>query len=260
MQLAGGGWTARHDEIKWALHRRMKMARLGSVCEVTNLFKTSLRQDAMDDLQQVPRRERQGMVPDFLFTLDDGERILGDVKTMTAGDKYIQAAENRRNWAVKLRQDRVMKECSTHAKQLDIKYNGTNINEVGPCETKLRNFGRVHGLIFGAYGEVSRDTQDIVEKMGEAQALRDWRVMGSRTPLEARAVLVETIINDLSLITLRSHARLLLDRIQLNLEGDFSDSQKRKDTTRDNWNYLRWSLFTKNGPKAFVATRPARAI
>ena len=88
MQLAGGGWTARHDEIKWALHKRMKMARLGSICEVTNLFKTTLRQDAMEELNQVPRRERQGMVPDFMFTMGDGERILGDVKTMTTGDKY----------------------------------------------------------------------------------------------------------------------------------------------------------------------------
>ena len=236
------------------------MARLGSVCEVNNLFKATLRQDSMEDLQQTPRRERQGLVPDFLFTMENGERMLADVKTMTAGEKYIKAADNRRNWAVKLRQDQVTRECHAHAKKLDIKYNGTTTQQVGPCETKLRNYGRVRGLIFGAFGELSHDTHEIVEKIGESQALRDWRVMGSRTPLEARAVLVETIINDLSLITLRSHARLLLDRIQLNLEGDFSDSQKRKDTTRDNWNSLRWSLFTKNGPKAFVATRPARAI
>ena len=168
MQLAGGGWTARHDEIKWALHKRMKMARLGSVCEVTNLFKTSLKQDAMEDLQQVPRRERQGMVSDFLFTLEDGERILGDVKTMTAGDKYAQAAKNKRNWAVKLRQGRVKRECQSQAKRLDMKYNDTSTNEVGPCETKLRNYGRVRGLIFGAYGELSKDTHKIIEKIGEA--------------------------------------------------------------------------------------------
>ena len=100
----------------------------------------------------------------------------------------------------------------------------------------------------------------LLRKLGEAQALRDWRVTGSRTPLEARAVLVETIISDLSLITLRSHARLLLDRIQSNLEGDFSNSQKLKDTTRENWNSLRWHLYTKNGPKALLSSRPMRAI
>ena len=193
------------------------------------------------------------MVPDFMFTMDGGERILGDVKTMTTGDKYTQAAENKRNWAVKLRQDRVTRECQAHPKRLDMKYNNMALNDVGPCERKLRNYGRVRGLIFGAFGELSHDTQDIVNKIGESQALRDWRVMGSRTPLEARAVLVENITNELSMITLRSHARLLLDRIQSHLEGDFSESQKHKDTTRENWNALRWHLYTKNGPKAFVS-------
>ena len=65
---------------------------------------------------------------------------------------------------------------------------------------------------------------------------------------------------DLSLITLRSHGRLLLDRIQPNEDGDFSEPQKHEDTTRESWNSLRWHLYTKNGPKAFLSARPMRAI
>ena len=155
----------------------MKMAQLEGVCEVTNFFKTTLRQEFMDDLHQIPRRERQGMVPDFLFTMKNGKRILGDVKTMTAGEKYTQAAENKRNWAVKIRQDRVTRECHAHSKKLDMKYNATAVDQVGPCETKLQNYGRVRGLIFGTFGELSHDTHDIFEKIGEGQALRDWRVI-----------------------------------------------------------------------------------
>ena len=62
------------------------------------------------------------------------------------------------------------------------------IDEVGPVERELARHGRIDGLVFGAYGEVSQDVETLVHAIVKNGAIRHWRHMGADSVMEARAV------------------------------------------------------------------------
>ena len=259
MTLKGGGWTQRHDNVKWTLQKQLAQAGVEHTCEVYNLMRRHIPQKAQDVLMKQKRRDRQGIVPDFSISGLDGKKYLGDVKTMIRGVAYLE--NKHRNVAfgpINERAKRVNKEYQKHAKDLDSKYNGTMDGIVGPVQRAVQSFGRTQGFVVGAYGECSRDLLDLVEQTATKQSMHDWRRMGCKNAVEATGILVETNRTNISLAALRSHARLLLDRIDLYMNAGGTAALQRRNAARAKWEDLRWSEYLKNGPIAYVTGRPPR--
>ena len=55
--------------------------------------------------------------------------------------------------------------------------------------SRLRGFGPVRALVWGAYGEASDDVHQLLEVVVEAEAERSWRALGARSSSEARSYL-----------------------------------------------------------------------
>ena len=80
-------------------------------------------------------------------------------------------------------------EYANKARRLDARYCGCGRGEVGPVESKLRTYGQVRGLVFGAWGEAFPDGHDLLTAAAELGARRHCAHMAARTEAAATACL-----------------------------------------------------------------------
>jgi len=261
MTLKGGGWTKRHDNVKFTIQKSLRQAAVEHTCEVYNLVRRHIPQRAHDELMLKKQRDRQGIVPDFSISGMDGGTLLGDVKTMIRGEAHLEKKhQNVPFGPVNARAKRVNHEYQKHAKEIDAKYNNTMDGDgiVGPVQRAVQSFGRTRGFVVGAYGECSQDLLKLVDDTAAAQGVKDWRRMGCKNAVEAAGVLVEATRTNISLAALRSHARLLLDRIDLYMNAGATAALQRRSAARAKWEDLRWTACPRRGPIACVSGRPHR--
>ena len=90
---------------------------------------------------------------------------------------------------------------------------------MGPVESALDQYGRVRGLVVGAFGEISTDRDALIRDIGALGAARGWREMGAISVVEARAVLTARARRCIGIEAVRGHARLKIDRLA-SLSGD----------------------------------------
>ena len=76
--------------------------------------------------------------------------------------------------------------------------------------------------------------------------------MGAENAAQARGVLFEATKKGLSIISLRSHAKLLLSRARLHLEKGYVAAADRQDRSREKWENLQWGYYNRKGPQIFV--------
>lgn len=107
----------------------------------------------------------------------------------------------------------MLSEYESAARRLDQKHHATSQHNVGPVLSALRAFPPVRGMVFGAYGEASKDIHTILHVAAEARARRDWKTMGSRNLAEALSVVVSTLRRRWGLAAVREYARLRLNRL-----------------------------------------------
>ena len=101
---------------------------------------------------------------------------------------------------------------------MDREHVGTQEGQVGPVESKLVGFGRLRGLVFGAWGEASAGVHALVEELAERRAGSmaggsHGRRSKVKCPLGAKGVAVGQLRRALSVVAVRAQARLLLDRV-----------------------------------------------
>ena len=106
------------------------------------------------------------------------------------------------------------------------------VRQIGPVETKLLSFGRVHGWVFGAYGEVSEDVHLLVQRIANSRLDRLDTLPGRRDRRRSRAAQLSALVADvrrqLSICSVKQQARLLLDRLCLIGDGA-SEAGRRRD-------------------------------
>jgi hypothetical protein len=107
----------------------------------------------------------------------------------------------------------------------------------------------------GAYGECSQDLLKLVDDTAAAQGVKDWRRMGCKNAVEAAGVLAEATRTNISLAALRSHARLLLDRIDLYMNAGSTAALQCRSAASVKWEDLRWTACLRHGPIAHVSGR-----
>ena len=82
------------------------------------------------------------------------------------------------------------------------------------CESHLESFGKILGLVFGTYGEWSRDVNLLMDLCIGQIAERDWVIEGYQCPADFKSVLTSVLKSDLGLISLRLVANLIHSRMR----------------------------------------------
>ena len=142
--------------------------------------------------------------------------------------------------AVETRAAAVHTEYQRKAKAIDQKYNNTAEGATGPVERHLRSFGRVGGLVVGAFAEASKDLLSLLHETAALGAQRSWRDMGARSVDEAAGLLYTKLRRNLGIAAARARARLLIDRVNLALAGNGARAAtQRRAVSRFAWRELR---------------------
>ena len=116
---------------------------------------------------------------------------------------------------------------ASKARRVDKKICGTQDGGVGPVEQKLRTFDPVRGLVFGAWGEASPDTETLLPALARAGAGRHWRTMRCADADSAVGVLAWMLRRRWALTALRENARLKLERLEFVGRGSAAAASRR---------------------------------
>ena len=77
--------------------------------------------------------------------------------------------------------------------------------------------------------------------------------MGAGNAMQAKNALLEATKKELSMVSLRSQAQLLLSRIRLHLEPGHSAAYNRRNHSREYWEKLQWTYYNRKGPQVFLS-------
>ena len=186
-------------------------------------------QDGRTLAARMPARQRQGMIPDFIFTvpLDGPERdLLFELKTLHYGTQTYPAGHDRCK-AVARRAQALPGEYAAQARKLDKSFCGASDTEPGPVERKLRTYDPVRGLVFGSWGEGSPDVDRLIGILADTGARRHWRAMRADSAAEAKGALAWLLRRRWALTALRENARLTLERLELVGRGASAAAARR---------------------------------
>ena len=193
------------------------------------MFAASIPQAGRARSSRLPARKRQGLVPDFLFTLalDGPEReLLFELKTLHAGPATYPSSVHRCG-AVARRARALPAEYAAKARHVDQRFCGTPADATGPVETKLRTFDPVRGLVFGAWGEASPDVERLLSAFCRSGAQHHWRGMQAESASNAQGVLAWMLRRRWGMTALREAARLKLERLEFVGPGSVAAADRR---------------------------------
>ena len=109
------------------------------------------------------------------------------------------------------------------ARKLDVKYHGCPLQPsagaAGPVKCELGKYPPVRGLVFGAFTEVSSNVVVLCDEVARMAAERHWRMMGSRSPQEARDHIAYHIRGRWAMTAARGHAQVRILRMRRVLRG-----------------------------------------
>ena len=156
-----------------------------------------------------------------------------ELKTLHFGTSTY-GSETGRCEAVARRARAIQREYVGKAKTVDMKYCGTASGEVGPVARRLQSFGAVRGLVFGAWGEASRDVELLLSMLARLGAETHWRRSGCRDADEARGTIAWLLRRRWALTALRENARLKLERLEHAGRGAAAAAARRANA-RGSW-------------------------
>ena len=101
----------------------------------------------------------------------------------------------------------------------------TEEGTIGPISGKLRTYGRngrVAGLIFGAFGELSKNVYDLIDFISVRYAQMQARVIDASysSMVDLKAKKTKNLCMEWGLLTHRGWARILRDRLALLIHRD----------------------------------------
>ena len=216
--LPGDGWREQHDTIKWKIRKDSREMGVSLRGEVYCLFAAHIPAAGRDELNKLPSRKRQGLVPDLMLHAQwDGvgpERdILLELKTLHFGASAYPLRDAARCAGVARRAAKLPADYASQARRVDRTYCGSANGEVGPVEAKLRQFDPVCGIVFSSWGEASKDAHALLEVIATAGAKHHVATMWSESVEVARSGLIWMLRRRCGLAALRASARLLLARL-----------------------------------------------
>lgn len=151
--------------------------------------------------------------------MGSAERTLWDCKTVHRGGPCYQSARARddvQSGAVAERAHEVDADYERRAHLLDARADvrAHNQGSTDAVERRLRSFGTVRAMVWGAYGEASDDVHQLLDCVVDAEATRSWRQLGARSRAEARSYLVCRTRRSWGITAVREMARHRLTRLE----------------------------------------------
>ena len=99
--------------------------------------------------------------------------------------------------------------------KLDTKYHNTPQGETGPLVTRLRTFGRLRGLVVGAWGEGSRDLHSLLDTLADYRLRAVGLARGRVGSDSDRGQILSQFRRVLSTTAVRSQSLTLVLRLQV---------------------------------------------
>ena len=145
---------------------------------------------------------RPDIAADLDKTVDD---TLIEIKTIAHGVSTYTAVRDR---GVDARATKIPAEYGRHAKNNDRACHGIGDGS-GPFSRKLQQHPPVVPVVFGAFGEASRQTSSLFSSVATAFAKKCWREMGARSMPEALGLTTQRIRRQWGIAAVRAHALAL---------------------------------------------------
>lgn len=219
-----GGFTEPHDVIGWELFEITKEAGLPTELQPRHHFDSLIPVNILQDMT----RNSGGIIADAAVTVAlppashepnqprvaarPTRKLLFDIKTIYRGGCHYSGGPNNtmQSGAVMGRAKKVNRDYLRSARRLDRRHSAAGTT---PIEDRLRSFTDVRGLVFGAYGEASRDVHLLLGVCATEIAKKCWREMGARTQDEARGFIIGQLRRRMGLITSEVMASHRLSRV-----------------------------------------------
>ena len=231
VNVAGGGWTRRHDRVKSCISSLGVYCGVAFVCEPYSLFTSHLPQRPLHRLQA--HQVRQAFRPDFLFHLPN----TADVKTIYFGNKKLYKPGMQGDTAVKLRAAEVPVEYKRTALQMDQELGFTD--GTGPTTRRLQSFPKVLDLCFGAYGEGSEGVKKLLDNFAKLRLRSQWLRKGTPEAEKELGLVTGYLRRRLSTAVVRANVQCLLERMVLVGEG-LGQAGKRRQWAQREEERARW--------------------
>ena len=133
-----------------------------------NLFSRFIPQDSLARFES--NRQCQALTPDFKIVFQVGGQyrsVLHELKIISSSQTRYKPSWNER--AVDKRVGDLHQEYLNKARAVDQQYVGIKPGSVGPVENKLLTYGRVQGVVFGAFAEASEPTHKLIDQLATSR-------------------------------------------------------------------------------------------
>ena len=203
-------WRTRHDQAKLAIEELATDAGVVVQPEVFGLFSPLIPSVATSEGGMLSwSRDRQGLVPDFLFTFPAhyGANVcqIAELKFISAGATYYRKTEK----SVDFRARQLPRLYREKAKKIDQKYNNCQNGNTGPVERKLESLGELQCLVLGQFGEASQDLHILLEKLSHLKAQCVGRSLGRPVSDHERALFLHQYRRKLGITAVHSQAQCM---------------------------------------------------
>ena len=138
--------------------------------------------------------------------------MLFDAKSIFAGGgRYRGSAEVRedQSGAVELRARQVPTEYRRTAREKDQQYGPAGSTLI---QDRVASFGACRAVVFGNYGEASRDVHTLIHVAAQRLATKHWRLLGARSQGEVHGFYVAQLRRRIGVTAVREFARHRLRR------------------------------------------------
>ena len=162
--------------------------------------------------------------------------VLAELKGLSSCPTRYGRAPRAAVKAVTRRAGELPGEYARKARTMDIEYGGVAEGQVGPVARKLSSFPPLQGWVFGAWNEASPDVHNLVHLLAKArlekeEELQEWGAVARRRRVSKEAALASLtgqVRRQLSLVSARAQARLLLDRVAVLGRGTEAAAGRRR--------------------------------
>ena len=235
--LPGDAWRKRHDHVKWALVEALNSMDVDVECEVLGLFSQFVSQEGRDHLMS-SHRARQGLIPDFKMTVGNRSHLM-DLKGISLCHTWYVLKQRQTDpkplWAVEARAKEIPRYYLRRAHaNIDVEFNGTNPDEVGPMEKALKDMGGIAPLVFGHFGEISKGFDRLLVKAAKIGADRLKDALYVKTVHQAKAVLTWRLRRTMAGAIFRAQLDCLQCQMQ-HLTSSSNANRKRRAYARQRY-------------------------
>jgi len=139
--------------------------------------------------------------------------VLMDLKCIGLNpSRYVDtqpATDTKPRYAANSRASRVGNEYLRKAREVDTNFNGTAQGAVGPMETMMTAYGGVKPLVAGFFGELNDGFEAMLGQVAEVGVRQLQDALYTKTPEQARAVLLWQLRRKMAAAILRANLNCL---------------------------------------------------